>query len=601
MMQQNLNRGDGQFRFCAPSARYPPPNYCGPYLGDGSPVNMWHLDYAIEGPQGQRNAELHRILSTIHALTLEFQKLRASFESTKGQVDSLEAKLIRQGEKDEEARNTETVVANARYDDIQLQVLALTEKEKENTNSLVEMWEKLSERLDVVGSEVARLAGGEEEMNEQADPLGRIAIQEQAPQASGKAEEPKSSKAQARKSGNVMNRLGQVNPVGSPPLVATSNRFGRLALQGKDSGLDGIDAGEPGWERVSKRMRGGNQRNEIVEALVESTETHSIESLTKLVETGLRNRLKAKLQVLEVRLLQSRVPARARPSVQKPHIVTSAHVSIKVPSRLRVRWSWKNAHGIRAVDDDEKSWFGMRLWVPKGKGTNGQAQAQRKVEAEPPPNKGLTKLPAALAPAPRVGKDRQATKGGGQAQAKNGSPQVTRVSAREDAAGEGSSDQTAAGLRNKTQSVSPPARIVSQGEAKRSNLEVEGPGIGLGGMGGLGGEKVLVEEVVGSEELSEAWHVSPLFAETTPPPPSPGPPRQSPELVRQAPQPLDGAKRDASVPESRMTLRPRLQTSSQIRGTSQVLEAAAFGSAAGVRGGIPPPPPPPSNDDTPRE
>ena len=47
MMQQNLNRGDGQFRFCSPSARYPPPNYCGPYLGDGSPVNMWHLDYAI--------------------------------------------------------------------------------------------------------------------------------------------------------------------------------------------------------------------------------------------------------------------------------------------------------------------------------------------------------------------------------------------------------------------------------------------------------------------------------------------------------------------------------------------------------------------------
>ena len=44
------------------------------------------------------------------------------------------------------------------------------------------------------------------------------------------------------------------------------------------------------------------------------------------------------------------------------------------------------------------------------------------------------------------------------------------------------------------------------------NLEVEGPGIGLEGMGGLGGEKVLVEEVVGSEELSEVWHVSPLFA-----------------------------------------------------------------------------------------
>ena len=60
-------------------------------------------------------------------------------------------------------------------------------------------------------------------------------------------------------------------------------------------------------------MLGGNQRNEIVEALVESTETHSIESLIKLVETGLRNWLKAKLQVLEVSLLQSRVPARARP------------------------------------------------------------------------------------------------------------------------------------------------------------------------------------------------------------------------------------------------------------------------------------------------
>ena len=80
-------------------------------------------------------------------------------------------------------------------------------------------------------------------------------------------------------------------------------------------------------------------------------------------------------------------------------------------------------------------------------------------------------------------------------------------------------------------------------------------------MGGLGGVKVLVEEVVGSDEPSEAWHVSPLFAEATPPPPSPpglvptsrtvstGPPRQLPELVRQALQPLDGAKKDASKPE----------------------------------------------------
>ena len=184
------------------------------------------------------------------------------------------------------------------------------------------------------------------------------------------------------------------------------------------------------------------------------------------------------------------------------------------------------------------------------------------MEAEPPPNKGLTKLPAAPAPTPRVGKDRQATKGGGQEQAKNGSPQVTRGLAREDAAGEGSSDQTASGLRNKTQSESPPARIASQGEARLLNLKVKGPGIDLGGMGGLGGEKVLVEEVVGSEEISEAWHVSPLFF-------------------------LGSIQKDASVPESRMTLRSRLQTSSQIRGKSQVLEAAAFGSAAGVRGGIP--------------
>ena len=113
----------------------------------------------------------------------------------------------------------------------------------------------------------------------------------------------------------------------------------------------------------------------------------------------------------------------------KPHIVTSAHVSIKVPSRLHVRWSWKNAHGIRAVNDYEKLWFWMQLWVPKGKGTNSQAQAQRKVEAKPPPNKGLTKWPVALEHAPRVGKDRQAIKGCCQAQAKDGSLQVILVSA----------------------------------------------------------------------------------------------------------------------------------------------------------------------------
>ena len=104
-------------------------------------------------------------------------------------------------------------------------------------------------------------------------------------------------------------------------------------------------------------------------------------------------------------------------------------------------------HGIRAVNDNEKMWFRMLLRVPKGKGMNGQAQAQHKVEAETPPNKGPTKLPAALAPAPRwAGTGRQP-----RAQAKNWSPQVTPVSAREGAAGERSSDQIAAGLWNKTQ------------------------------------------------------------------------------------------------------------------------------------------------------
>ena len=70
------------------------------------------------------------------------------------------------------------------------------------------------------------------------------------------------------------------------------------------------------------------------------------------------------------------------------------------------------------------------------------------------------------------------------------------VSASKDAVGEGSSDQIAAGLWNKTQLDSPPTRITSQGEAKLLNLKVEGPGICLGGMGGLCGEMVLVEEVV---------------------------------------------------------------------------------------------------------
>ena len=67
----------------------------------------------------------------------------------------MDAELIQQREKDEEARNKETVEAKTRYDEIQLQILALTEKEKENTNSLVEMVDNLSEQLNIVGSEVA--------------------------------------------------------------------------------------------------------------------------------------------------------------------------------------------------------------------------------------------------------------------------------------------------------------------------------------------------------------------------------------------------------------------------------------------------------------
>ena len=47
-------------------------------------------------------------------------------------------------------------MANARYDEIQLQFLAVTEKEKEKENSLVEMLENLSEWLNVIGSEGER-------------------------------------------------------------------------------------------------------------------------------------------------------------------------------------------------------------------------------------------------------------------------------------------------------------------------------------------------------------------------------------------------------------------------------------------------------------
>ena len=96
--------------------------------------------------------------------------------------------MILQREKDREARRKDAVETKALSEENQLQILTLMEKEKENTNSLVEMVDNLYERLNVVGSEVARLAGGQEEMNDLAGQLGRIAIQEQAPQAS-KAEE----------------------------------------------------------------------------------------------------------------------------------------------------------------------------------------------------------------------------------------------------------------------------------------------------------------------------------------------------------------------------------------------------------------------------
>ena len=165
--------------------------------------------------------------------------------------------------------------------------------------------------------------------------------------------------------------------------------------------------------------------------------------------------------------------------------------------------------------------------------------------------------------------------------------------------GEWRSDQVV-GLRNEIQSESLSPSPAGQGEAKWPSLEVEGPGVG--GMGGLGGVMVLVE-VVGSDEPSEAWQVSPLLYESTPPPSSlpgmeptsrtasAGPPRH--ELIRQASQPLDGAKTEASEPGLRMALRPRPQPSSQVKGKRPVLEAAASGIAAGVSGGNSPPSPPP--------
>ena len=110
-------------------------------------------------------------------------------------------------------------------------------------------------------------------------------------------------------------------------------------------------------------MLSGNQRTEVLDFLVEFPETQTAEAAKELVERGLRKRLNAKLQVAQVNLLQSRVSAQAKTLAQKANIKTSAHVSIKVPSRLRVRWSWKNVNSIRADDNDENSWFWM---LPQG-------------------------------------------------------------------------------------------------------------------------------------------------------------------------------------------------------------------------------------------
>ena len=52
---------------------------------------------------------------------------------------------------------------------------------------------------------------------------------------------------------------------------------------------------------------------------------------------------------------------------------TLVQVTIRVP-RLRVRWSWANVNGIRADDNNEKSWFAVRPWVPKGKGVQGKGE-----------------------------------------------------------------------------------------------------------------------------------------------------------------------------------------------------------------------------------
>ena len=124
-------------------------------------------------------------------------------------------------------------------------------------------------------------------------------------------------------------------------------------------------------------MQGGNQCTEVLDFSVEFPETQMAKVAKEIVEKGLCKQLNAELQVMQVNLLQSGVSAQAKTLDQKANIKTSAHVSIKVQSRLRVFWCWKNVNSIQADDNDENSWLWMLQWVPKGRGTNCQVQVQR--------------------------------------------------------------------------------------------------------------------------------------------------------------------------------------------------------------------------------
>ena len=138
---------------------YPPPNYCGPYMGAGFPVSMLNLEYTAEHLKDGVDAPIYCIQRSIAALTtqlqsvmIEIQQLLASSDSIKSLVELLGEEMILQREEDEEAKKKDAVEANSRSEEVQCQILTLMEKEKENTNSLVEMVDNLGELLNVVGS-----------------------------------------------------------------------------------------------------------------------------------------------------------------------------------------------------------------------------------------------------------------------------------------------------------------------------------------------------------------------------------------------------------------------------------------------------------------